>query len=109
MPNRTFTPLISAAEAAANLRDLLPEGATVYTILRHVSSSGMTRHISLVTFSEGRPVNLTVWAGAALGQKVLDNGFLALRVGGCGMDMGFHIVESMRYAAKLPNLRHEWL
>lgn len=35
-------------EARKRLKEVLKPGDTVYTILRHVSRSGMTRHISLV-------------------------------------------------------------
>lgn len=83
----------------ANLRKWLAPGDTVYTILRHVSSSGMSRDISLVTLStdeKGAPFirHLDYSAGIVLGytRQTRREG---LRVGGCGMDMGFHLVYSL--------------
>jgi hypothetical protein len=71
--------------------------ATVYTVLRSVSSSGMTRHISLkVVDSDGDILDITYLAAQALGDKLQErNGFNTIRVNGCGMDMGFHLVYSL--------------
>jgi len=72
------------------------ERATVYTILRRVSSSGMTRHISLKIAQGGEIYDITYTAALALGDKLHDvNGFNTLKVNGCGMDMGFHLVYSL--------------
>jgi hypothetical protein len=68
------------------------EGDTVYTVLRSVSSSGMSRTISL-------KVARTYFASVVLGWPLVEkNGSRALRVGGCGMDMGFHTVYSLASA-----------
>ena len=69
----------------------------VYTILRSVSASGMTRHISLkVVDSDGDILDITYLAARALGDKLQErNGFNTLKVNGCGMDMGFHLVYSL--------------
>ena len=79
------------------LKWFVKEGDTVYTILRSVSPSGMSRTMSLkVANDRGGISDLTYYAS-----KVLDyplvwvNGSRALRVGGCGMDMGFHVVYSL--------------
>ena len=71
--------------------------ATVYTVLRSVSSSGMTRHISLkVVDSDGDILDITYLAAQALGDKVSDkHGHNTIKVSGCGMDMGFHLVYSL--------------
>jgi hypothetical protein len=70
--------------------------ATVYTVLRSVSSSGMTRHISLKVAQGDDIYDITYLAAQALGDKVHDkHGFNTLKVNGCGMDMGFHIVYSL--------------
>lgn len=84
------------AEYAAKLREMLPPGTTVYTILRRVSASGMMRHISLVVMTPEGPHDITGWAGLAMGQK-WDRDTGALKVGGCGMDMGFHLVYNLSY------------
>jgi len=73
------------------------EGSRVYTILRHVSSSGMSRDISLlVADREGRISDITYYAADALGDRLIErNGSRAIRVNGCGMDMGFHLVYNL--------------
>jgi hypothetical protein len=84
--------------ARMNLREMLAaqDKPTIYTVLRHVSSSGMSRDISLKTVQDGELIDITYTAAQALGDKVKDrNGFRVIRVGGCGMDMGFHLVYSL--------------
>ncbi len=89
-------------EAKARLKSWLKPGDTVHTVLDHVSSSGMTRHIRLVLIQcgdKGEPVTLHPNHAAArvLGERQAKRGD-GLVVGGCGMDMGFHIVHSLGYA-----------
>lgn len=84
--------------ARMKLREMFAEQAkpTVYTILRHVSQSGMSRDISLKTMEDGRLIDITYTASIALGEKVKDrNGQRVIRVNGCGMDMGFHLVHGL--------------
>lgn len=78
-------------EAIEFLREILKPGDVVYCILRHVSKSGMTRHISFLS-KDLR--GITHFVGLATGYKVSpkDGGLV---VGGCGMDMGFHVVYSL--------------
>jgi hypothetical protein len=72
------------------------ERATVYTILRRVSASGMTRHISLKIAQGGEIYDITYTVALALGDKIHSvNGFNTIKVNGCGMDMGFHLVYSL--------------
>ena len=84
------------AEAIAVLRKRLKPGDTVYTVLRHVSASGMSRRIDLYVIRGNRPEFLTGWVGKVLGYTHHKDG--GLLVGGCGMDMGFHLVHSLGYA-----------
>jgi hypothetical protein len=53
----------------------------------------MMREISLFTVVNGEICCLTYWAASALGYKIGKHG--GIRVPGCGMDMGFHIVYSL--------------
>jgi hypothetical protein len=72
------------------------ERVTVYTILRRVSSSGMTRHISLKVAQGGEIYDITYNSALALGEKLHDvNGFNTIKVNGCGMDMGFNLVYNL--------------
>jgi hypothetical protein len=79
------------AEAIARLKTLLKPGKTVYTILRHRSASGMSRSISLVIAGKDGIQDITFWAARAMGYK-MDASNSGMKVGGCGMDMGFHLV-----------------
>ena len=89
------------AEALAELHKLLAPGSTVYTVLRHAASSGMSRRIDLYTILPGRDGKprlqyLSGQVGRVLDYKRHKDGSLV--VGGCGMDMGFHLVYSLGYA-----------
>lgn len=93
----TATNAADKAEAVAKLRDLLPPGSTVYTILRHVSRSGMSRSISAVAIREDGGVwELDGLVSRALGMT-LDRNRGGVKMGGCGMDMGFALVYDLAY------------
>lgn len=84
--------------AVTRLKKLLPPASTVYTNLRHVSNSGMMRHIKVFIAIKNkgekpRIYDISWLVAQALELKRADNG--GLKVGGCGMDMGFHIVYSL--------------
>lgn len=81
-------------EAIAKLKDLLFVGDRVYTVLKHRSSSGMTRHISCYITNE-REIRDITWAVAdILGYRISDRTG-GMVVGGGGMDMGYHVVYSL--------------
>jgi hypothetical protein len=122
MSRRTKAQEQERAEAIARLRQWIKPGDTVYTILDHVSSSGMSRAIRVVvptiTYAydtehaqpldvvHGTPTGVDFIhpnhaIGVVLGLKHWRrNGREqdALVVGGCGMDMGFHLVYELSYA-----------
>lgn len=78
------------------LTHYLTEGVKVYTILRHVSTSGMSRDISLVIAQGDEVVDITYYAAHALGEKVTESkGHRAIKQNGCGMDMGFNLVYNL--------------
>lgn len=80
------------AEAIERLREVMPPGTTVYTILRHVSQSGMMRHISVKTGLEGQhDWDVALATDSRLAPRD------GIKVGGAGMDMGFHLVYSLSY------------
>ncbi len=82
-------------EAITHLRKVLKPGDTIFTVLRHVSRSGMMRHISVLKIeSADRILDLDFNASKALGWSRVDKGD-GVKVSGCGMDMGFHIVYSL--------------
>lgn len=105
-------------EAIAKLRKMLKPGARIWCICTHVSSSGMSRNIKFVIpyrdqrqhyphkdangktdFNrpvkryESRIFDISWLMGRALGYRMENNG--GLRIGGCGMDMGFNTVYNL--------------
>ena len=90
-------------EAIEQLRKWLKPGDTVYTILRHVSRSGMQRKISVVVLTKddaGRIIDLHPnWSVAkATGYQLDADGHDSLVVNGAGMDMGFDVVYNLSRA-----------
>ncbi len=91
---RTKAQETDRAEALAELRKMLRPGDTVYTVLQHCARSGMSRSISLL-IGRGRDIKKLDWhAMHALGYR-FDKKHGGLVVGGCGMDMGFHLVYNL--------------
>ena len=89
-------------EAVANLRETLKPGDKVVTILRGVSRSGMNRKIDVYKLRpDGKGgvdrLRLSWWIGKAT-SFTYDRKSEALSIGGCGMDMGFHVVYELSRA-----------
>lgn len=83
--------LVDRQEALDELRARLPVGCTVTTVLTHVSASGMTRTIRVFDPNMAEITHLIARTGL-FGRDPKHNG---LRVGGVGMDMGFHVVYEL--------------
>ena len=91
-------------EAIKRLKEEIKKGDTLWTQLNHVSRSGMMRHISVRQIKKDYPLD---WKQGK-NRLGYDNG---IKVGGCGMDMGFRLVYTLSsvlyddgYAIK-----HNWL
>jgi hypothetical protein len=119
------------AKALRELRDILPPGSTVWTVLRHSARSGMYRAIdcyALVPDKRAPGGVSKLWLSPRVARVCgyrFDERREAIGVGGAGMDMGFAIVQNLYYAlhglpgsesATLPEgmsagytLRHEWI
>lgn len=69
----------------------------VYTVCKHVSSSGMLRVIDCFVIRDGKPVSVNHLI-AAYGLYRQDKRRSGVRVGGCGMDMGFAVVYALSNA-----------
>ncbi len=84
-------------EARERLRKIIKPGDTVYTILRHVSRSGMSRDISVkVSDGNGGMLHLDYPVAKATGSRLAKHE--GITIGGCGMDMGFALVHELSYA-----------
>lgn len=81
------------AEARESLKKMLKPGDCIYTILYSVSKSGMSRKIKLVVGDGNKEISDITWyVSQALEERMGDG---AIVVNGCGMDMGFFLVERL--------------
>jgi hypothetical protein len=108
--NKTAQATAERMEMIERLRAEIPAGSTVYTVLRHVSSTGMNRVIGVVVLTDNEPRFYSYHAAKALGWT-LDSRREGVKVGGCGMDMGFHLVYSLSRVLHGDGyaLNHRWL
>ncbi|MDE1868334.1 MAG: hypothetical protein KGI08_11590 [Thaumarchaeota archaeon] len=83
-------------EVKNDLRKFLKPGDTVYCNLKHVSRSGMYRVINLFIIKDNQPRSIDWLASQLL--EGYDNNHEGCKAGGCGMDMGFHLVYNLGYS-----------
>lgn len=84
-------------EKIAELRETLKPGTTVYTLLRNVSRSGMSRDMDVYVMEGNEPRRIT-WSVAKAADLTYNTKSEAIRMGGCGMDMGFALVYNLSRA-----------
>jgi len=95
--------------ALENLRQLIQPGATVYTITRQTSASGMSRNISPIVFENGEPCFPAWNVAAVLGLTWVRGGSHdAVRVKGAGEDVGLKMVKNLSAALGYP-INQQWL
>lgn len=81
--------------AIQRLRELLKPGDTVWTTVKHVSRSGMSREISAYVICDGAPVWISGSVAAATGlRRGKRDGVV---IGGGGMDMCFALVYELSH------------
>lgn len=97
-------------EAIHSLRENLRAGLTIYTVLRRVSVSGMSRCLDLYYVDHNEIARIT-WSVAKALEWTYDRQREALRVNGCGMDMGYHAVHCLSRVLYGDDyaLKHRWL
>ena len=76
------------------LKDSFPKGSTVYLVIRQVSRSGMYRHISVHGIKDNKVSYYSYHVAKVLKWAYKDK-TNAVGVGGCGMDMGFHMIYTL--------------
>jgi hypothetical protein len=98
-------------DSIALLREQFPKGSTVWTILANVSRSGMMRHIRVLALTPDGPRYWSYHVARALGWTVTAKGDSAVKVSGCGMDMGFHLAYTLAQTLYDDGraLNHRWL
>lgn len=90
-------------DAKTTVAETIKPGATVYTLIRHVSKSGMSRVIDVFVIQDAKDgsgpyLRRFSWSAAvALGWSY-DRRHEGVKVSGCGMDMAFHLVSSLCHA-----------
>ena len=101
-------------EAIKTLKENIKEGDVIYTQLNHTSQSGMMRHIKVRQIKNNYPLDWSRLVAIALDWKEAKDrfgGYNGIKVGGCGMDMGFHLVYTL--SSVLYNdgyaIKHNWL
>jgi hypothetical protein len=94
MSKLTKTQKAEIEQAREELRTWLKPGMTIWTQLNHVSRSGMQRVISLKIVEGGEIRDISYKAAVAMERK-LDNNYGGIKIGGCGMDMGFALVHNL--------------
>ena len=69
---------------------------TAYTNLKWVSNTGMSRDMKVLAVKDNQLLDITYYVGKLdIGTLKERNGQRVIRVGGCGMDMGFHVVYTL--------------
>jgi len=74
------------------LKQLLRRRKCVYTVLKHVSRSGMYRRIAVLVPYKNEIRNISGYVADVLGLECTNG---SVGVSGGGMDMGFHIVYNL--------------
>ena len=105
--------------ARKQLLEYFEKDTRVYTRLLSASSSGMSRTISLHIARDNQILNITWLASRILGCDLKDvHGSWGIVRKGCGMDMGFSLVNGLSMKLYCPDdcnrdaaykLRHEWI
>lgn len=94
MTRRTKAQIAQRDTAIDTLRALVTPGQTVYTSLKHVSRSGMLRHIDVYIIENNEPRRITNLVADSCDYRQASP-FGPLKVGGCGMDMGFSVIYGL--------------
>jgi hypothetical protein len=94
---KTTTQDPKKAEAVKMLRKFCPRGSTVYGIVRKVSGNGMSRQISFYSIRKNKPQVLDGYISNLLPhyKRVPMEKGEGLKVGGCGMNMIFAVVNDL--------------
>jgi len=116
MARLTKAQQVEQADAIEKMRVMFPHGSTARLVLRHVSRSGMSRSIGVIGPDDENVSGLV--AIALDWPRDHKNG--GIKVTGCGMDMGFHLVYVLSSVLHKNNpargdndggysIKHRWL
>lgn len=102
---------VEKAEAIERLKTWVKDGDVVYCILVNCSRSGMSRVIRPVVFRtvDNHPEPYFIGFNVSLATGYgFDKKREGVRVNGCGMDMGFALVNDLARTLGI-KLTHRWL
>ena len=105
---------MTKAEAIKTLKENIKKGDVIYTQLNYISKSGMMRHIQVRQIENNYPLDWSRLVAIALDWKEAKSrfgGYNGIKVGGCGMDMGFHLVYTLSRVLYNDGyaIKHNWL
>jgi len=86
---------------------------TIHQVLIHVSSSGMCRWIQNYLIINGDIINIDDYIRMIVYETTIvwEGKHSGVKVGGCGMDMGFYLVRSLERSLGFKDytIGHNWL
>lgn len=85
--------MVDKERAEELLKEWFPKGSTAHTTVVHVARSGMSRHIKVFAITGERIQNISYYVATYLDWRYTNKE--AVFVGGCGMDMGFHLIYTL--------------
>ena len=94
------------SEAKNHLLTLLKNDDTLYTNLMSVSKSGMSRKLKVFFIKDNNHLFLNYHIAKTLDYKLHDDG--SIKVTGCGMDMGFHLIDVLSRSLGI-KLKQRWI
>lgn len=87
--------MITKTEAIESLKMDMGKGKTVYSVVRHVSASGQTRHVSLLISTIDGIRDISHLAAIAMGRKVNVGNHRGIQFGGVGLNAGYALTYAL--------------
>lgn len=104
-----MTTTVELETAKDQLISLLSDTDTIYTVLRSVSKSGLSRVISFYIIDNKEIVNINYYIKTLLGYK-FNKTRDGLIIKGGGMDMGFHVIHTLKHKLGISEkISHRWI
>lgn len=86
-------------ESIASLKSALPVGSKVYGVIMSVARSGMSRRIAVMAADgQGGIRNFSFDFSSVYHDGNINGWEDGVRIGGCGMDMNYHLITSVARA-----------
>jgi hypothetical protein len=101
---------VKRENARKTLREMIPQGSTIYILLRHRNEKGTRRWLEFYHIHDGNLKRIT-WDVALAIQGEYCRGRDALKIEGTGLDVGYESVDTLSGALFGTGraLKHQWL